>query len=365
MSIQVLARWLFRFVFVGVGTVVGWEALQVPFWPWRLTDRLQQHTLSGIDTHFVLIDVAYLSRGELAQLLQRLAAVGPRGLLLDMTFEMLQEPSSDSTWRAALCTTATRVPLYLAGDVAGQTLHTQAVPIPASLSYFQDCTRLAYVNLLFNESVGGRCIRYTIPYLTVGSDTIPSMGLAAAKLVDSTLAYQTIPSGVIPIRYRGNIHFFYYLSGKDVIQDTVAPELVRGKVLFLGLVDPLYQVSEDVFFSPLGLRWGQLVPPDMYGVVIHANMASMYIARRFWQVIPKWVLGAALGLSLLLVGMMVDRLQRGRWMLVRTSQVVLGGAAVLVTFILGPYGYWIEVEWYLLGLLLAGEVLLWTASSRR
>lgn len=365
MSLESLARWFFRFLIVGVGTVVGGEALRLSFWPWRLTDKLQQQTLEGIDTNFVLVDVAYLSRLELAQLLERLGTGDPKGILLDITFEQWSDSRSDSLWRAVLCTVAARVPLYLAGNVEGEALHLKAKPVPASLAYFQDCAKLAYANLLFDGQVGGRCVRYTIPYLVAGPDTIPSLALAAAKLAVPALTYQTIPRDIIPIRYRGNVNLFYYLSGKELLQDTLPPAIVQGKVLFLGLVDPLYQVSEDIFFSPLGLKWGRLTPPDMYGVVIHANMASMYVAHRFWQVVPKWGLGLALGLILLLAGLLTDKLKRGRWLSVRALQLTLGTGGVFLAYALGAHGYWIEIEWYLLGLFWIGEVLLWTAPPCR
>ena len=46
---------------------------------------------------------------------------------------------------------------------------------------------------------------------------------------------------------------------------------------------------EDIYFTPLNSNYAGRSYPDMYGVVIHANIISMILNRNYINVMPMWL----------------------------------------------------------------------------
>jgi CHASE2 domain-containing sensor protein len=100
------------------------------------------------------------------------------------------------------------------------------------------------------------------------------------------------------IYYRGNINNFYgetdVFGRKDafnkidvgeVIEETFDPKLVTGKALLLGymgetIINDKYW-DEDKFYTPLNKKFAGKSFPDMYGVVVHANVVSMILNETY------------------------------------------------------------------------------------
>ena len=65
----------------------------------------------------------------------------------------------------------------------------------------------------------------------------------------------------------------------DVFTENFTPELIKDKILIMGylgedLSDPSWA---DKFFTPLNSKIAGRANPDMFGVVVHANIASMVL----------------------------------------------------------------------------------------
>ena len=313
------------------------------------------------DTNIVVIDVGQLSRSQIALLLEKIAQQKPRVIVLDLYFHHRHDPLEDSLLRETLCQVASRMPLYLPTDIGDATTPSSRPAISVSEAFFTDCPRKAFANLLYREHLGGRIVRYARLYHLSTQGFEPSLAWAAAQHLDSTLSPATFPASSYPIRYRGNLPCFYFLSGKDLLQDTLIPPIVFAKAVFLGLADPFYQYNEDLFFTPASARFFSHTTPDMYGVLIHANIASMLYHRRFWKELPLLLLYLLGALGILLMGSVMDNLHRYGWLrLTQLGLFLVFGA--LFTY-LARQGYWIEAEETFLMLLIGGEVCLLTAPT--
>jgi len=364
MRVSTLSRWFWRFSITGLLLYAALTFLPPAYWPWKWMDFFQRPREPLIsDTNFVVIDVGQLSRSQIALLLKKVATQKPRSIVLDLYFPDRRDPAEDSLLRETLCQVASEVPLYLPTDIGDATTPSPRPAMQVSDSFFTECPRKAFANLLYQERLGGRIVRYARLYHRSARGFEPSLAWAAVQHLDSTLSPATFPASRYPIRYRGNISCFYFLSGKDLLQDTLMPPILLQKAVFLGLADLFYQYNEDLFFTPAGVRLFAHTAPDMYGVLIHANIASMLYHRALWKELPPLLLYLLGGVGLILMGLVADNVHRYVW--VRLTQLglfLLFGA--LFTY-LAEQGYWIEAEETFLALLISGEVCLFTAPGRK
>ncbi|MCX7606549.1 MAG: CHASE2 domain-containing protein [Bacteroidia bacterium] len=363
MRLSELLHWIGRLSLVVGGAFLLDFCLPPYMWGWDVHDLIyQRRPPQQPDTHIVIVDIGRMERPALAALISRLATAKPAFIGIDAIFPSLLSPEGDSIWQQALCSTATHIPLCIAG---GLNLHyplEKAPPQAMSNSLFTRCAEQAYANLILHEPYAPKTVREFLPYTVVGKDTHFSFGLRAALAIDPSLRAE-LPrwKGKCPINYLGNLEHFYYLSGEEVLRDTLPLEWLKNKTLLLGVADPLRLSMEDIFFSPLNPHFLRQSFPDMYGVVIHANIASMLHHRSTFRHLPALWTGVLLGLFYAFLSLIAKALPAGfpRWGGIRLLQVAGLFGAVELTLRLGTEGYWFVVEPLLWGILLGGEIELW------
>ncbi len=362
MSLPALLGTAARLAFVIGGAFLLNRLFPPPFLGWDVHDFIYQRMPPlPPDTQIVIVDIGRLGRIGLAELVRQIGAAKPKIIAIDAVFPEQHSPVEDSLWKAALCEVAQQVPVCLAESLALEAPFEHSKPLRVSLSQFTDCTEEAFANLLTEEPHAVRTVRRCLLYAVTQADTHYSLALRAALALDPDLRAE-LPK-LEPqqrIRYRGNLAHFYYLNGVEVLHDSLPLEWLRGKAVLIGLADPLALTMEDVFFSPLHPRPFRQSLPDMYGVVVHANILSMLMHRSFFrEVSVGWAL-ALVGVGYLLLGA-VRRGVRAVWVryfAIRAVQALLIWGAFELMLYLGTLGWWFPVEVVFLGLLLAGEVAL-------
>lgn len=83
------------------------------------------------------------------------------------------------------------------------------------------------------------------------------------------------------INYKGNIDKYTSISKEELNlynKDNQLQQVLKNKIVLLGyFIKNTPLVNDDLFFSPLNGQAGNNSTPDMYGVVIHANILSMIL----------------------------------------------------------------------------------------
>lgn len=102
------------------------------------------------------------------------------------------------------------------------------------------------------------------------------------------------------INYRGNIvdifhstnypQMFYTLDVSDVLTENFVPEMIKDKIVIFGFLgseigDPSWS---DKFYTPLNNKMAGKANPDMFGVVVHANIVSMILNGDYVNEMQKW-----------------------------------------------------------------------------
>jgi CHASE2 domain-containing sensor protein len=142
-----------------------------------------------------------------------------------------------------------------------------------------------YCNFIGNEY---SVIRYYPPFIRIQDSVYESF--------TSAIARKYAPGKYDILRKRNNkkelINYVGNLESYDVLSKDQLPEAdssgqletrLNGKIVLLGyfVKDPTPPVLSDLRFSPVNKRISGKSYPDMYGVVIHANILSMIISGNY------------------------------------------------------------------------------------
>jgi hypothetical protein len=157
-----------------------------------------------------------------------------------------------------------------------------------------------YINMLGNPY---SVIRNYPPFLMYKDSTYLSFSSAIIKKYSKELFKRFSARGnpMEIIHYKGNLESYTSLSKDELLHYDSTGQLnglLEGKIVLMGYFKkypPL--LMEDLHFSPLNEQVIGKSFPDIYGVVIHANILSMIIDGRYAKLVPEWV-------SFLLAGIM-------------------------------------------------------------
>src|SRR5687768_9142268 len=95
------------------------------------------------------------------------------------------------------------------------------------------------------------------------------------------------------IRYFGNLQNFKYHTFAEVMHPSFDVSKFRDNIIMLGYmgssVGAQSKLDEDRFFTPLNPRLSGRSHPDMYGVLIHANILRMVLDDDYIVKLPVWL----------------------------------------------------------------------------
>jgi len=131
------------------------------------------------------------------------------------------------------------------------------------------------------------------PRLWVNDTIVRSLDVEIAMAYDSTKATKFLKrrNTTEVINYVGDIidsfssnnnkAAFYALDVNDVSSESFVPEAIEGKIVMLGYLGEMLgdPSSEDKFYTPLNKSELSRGLPDMFGLVIHANIVQMIISE--------------------------------------------------------------------------------------
>jgi CHASE2 domain-containing sensor protein len=102
------------------------------------------------------------------------------------------------------------------------------------------------------------------------------------------------------INYRGNVfdihgitnypQMFYALDVDQVMNEEFVSEVIKDKIVIMGFLGERMDLMswEDKFYTPLNKKLAGKSNPDMFGVVVHANIISMILNEDFVEQMAGW-----------------------------------------------------------------------------
>ncbi len=242
-----------------------------------------------VDTSIVLVNIGKLSRREIAREIEIINQYQPKVIGIDSYFWNLKK---DSLGDEMLSKAFGHVKnLILASKLLYNPKTQQYDSIQYSNKLFlSDYTGFANVVTDATEQHQFKVNRMFAPKITIDGHTEYALSVEIASIYNPhvTQTFLDRNNDYETINYRGNIidygqtnygGRFIALDIADVFQHNFTPEIIKDKIILLGYMGENFNEPswEDKFYTPLNKKYAGRANPDMFGVVIHANIISMIL----------------------------------------------------------------------------------------
>ncbi len=270
--------------------------------------RMRDDNASAIDTNIVLVNLSTQSRAGIAHMLHRLAEQKPSVLGIDAKFSKPKDPTTDSMLVQAM----SEIPRLVLGSKINFNDSLKVFDSEdQSNSMFNKYSKVnCFFNMISDQEKSFRTVREFSPFELVNKDTVYNFATAVAGVHNprSLTTLMRRSNSTESIRFRGNISSFFCLDASQVLDDEEDISIVRDKIVLMGFmdneIDTMPRTLEDSFFTPLNTNYAGRTFPDMYGVVVHANVVSQLLHEEYINVMPLWLgLSISFVLCVLTVGM--------------------------------------------------------------
>ncbi len=345
------------------------------------------------EDQILLVNIGKNGRPEITRMIEILNKYEPLAIGIDATFFTNRSYSTDSAFGQAIAKVKNFV---IAATASGNQDPKTGVwdtllrpqPIIAGKAH------LALVNTGMHSSANNNFLTWRdfSPLTLVRSDdkkkidTLEFLGVKLASFYspENVKKFYARKNAKEDIYFTGNVIYgnnkFFVLDWDQVLLDTAAfdPKSVKGKLVLLGYLGESYlsyfeatrtgessefAFDEDKFYTPMNKKSLGRGEPDMYGVVVHANIASMIIREKFIDQMPSWlswlIAICICYLNVSIFAYIINSPTLGIWYnaLSKAIQLVeLVAIVLLTTFLFNEFLYKVELSVALFVIALSGDV---------
>ncbi len=230
----------------------------------------------------VIVNIENKTRAELAFMLQKLQTGNPKVIGIHIIFPDLKD-TSDALLKNVFSSYTNFVLPYIAKFDANN-------PAVYNSTYF-NVQQSAFVNL-----IGGQKEFSTIrSYYPVYNNQL-AFTTAIIQKYNASLAAPLLKKDnrQKEIRYIGNSENFQTLMFDEIIDAEFQLSKVENKIVLVGSLGSVINnddsnFGEDHFYTPLNPRSSGRSYPDMYGLIVQANILRMVLDKDFIINIPAWL----------------------------------------------------------------------------
>lgn len=244
-----------------------------------------------IDTNIVLVNIGNLNRLQIARQIKIINSFNPKVVGVDAIFDRKINKFADSVLASVFNKTENLVLVGILQEYSESGNYYKKYIKPNKL--FTADAIWGYANLPTKFGASSKTIREFRPFSNVNNGRVPAFSVRVIEAFDMNI-YQNFlerRNDLEIINYRGNIDKFITLD-TDIFQNNKQSlDFLTGKIVLLGFLGNSLteKTLEDIYFTPLNETFAGRSYPDMYGVVIHANIISMVLNEKYIDSIPSWV----------------------------------------------------------------------------
>ena len=234
----------------------------------------------SIDRRIVIVNIGLADRALIAGMVEKVASQNPKAIGLDAYFDAERDPEADSLLRKILHSTPRLV--------MASRLRWEKDSLIENKGYFNGPGTFGYVNLI-GEDRG--TIRYVTPFENYKDKEYMSFTAALLNIADPK-AYKklyTRHKDLETINFRRRLEKYQYVEGNEMLMGNIEDTLFTNKIVLLGYLSSSPNDIEDMHFTPMNPKMGGKTLPDMSGIVIHANILSMAMDKKYIHTSPYWV----------------------------------------------------------------------------
>ncbi|CAN5358048.1 hypothetical protein BH09BAC2_BH09BAC2_21720 [soil metagenome] len=277
------------FVFAGIGilsllvlNISFLNSFKLAFEDFTLTDifynKIQNNPV--YNGPVVLVNLEKRNRGEIADLIHRVEKGKPKVVGIDSMFPDVRDTMDVKLKEAFEMYPNLVLPYIDYFDEERQ---------PIKNDPFFNTSSTAYVNIEGEDPEFS-----TIRNFYSGRDDKISFTGAILEKYDPTIAEKLLrkKDKRTEIKFYGNLENFRYYNYDEVNDSSFDVNFLKNKIVligYLGNTGVQTKLDEDRFFTPLNPRLSGRSHPDMYGMVIHANILRMALEDDYVHIAPKWL----------------------------------------------------------------------------
>lgn len=355
---------------------------------YEITDQVfsnpQWREAPPVDTSVVIVNIGLLSRAEIAKQINIIRSFEPKVIGIDAIFRTLKPDTLGDLMLADALAHTPNVVMYakLKDPDSTGLWHNVSYSHPI---FTQDHVT-ASVNLINEEAnalqYNFKTCRSFFPreYLknneTGKVDTVLAFGVELVKEYDPQAAREFLARKKTEeiINYRGNVVDFgrtrlgtryFALDAQQVLDTAFTEDLLKDKIVLMGFLGENFddtRTFEDKYFTPLNTKYTGRANPDMFGVVVHANIISMLLNRDYVNEMKTWEsVGLAVVICFLnvivfsMIYYKLDSWYDGLTKLLQLAQ------ALLLIFVIILFFYWfnfkLDLSLTIVAVLFAGDSL--------
>ncbi|APY11155.1 hypothetical protein BWZ22_07820 [Seonamhaeicola sp. S2-3] len=253
------------------------------FKDFRFTDIYYSkiYTNSSVEKDIIVVNIKQSDRFTIAQAIEKVQQQNPKVIGIDAIFKEPKNTFTDSILKAVLNKYENIVTAY----------YFEGDSLISNHNYFKtNNENQGFINVNFNND--DKVIRDFLglkkPENKLSFAT--QVALKAGKLSQTNA--ETLSEG-IPINYFGNLDAFLTFDIDELLDlESSIPSIKNAIVLFGYLGTPTGNAFdiEDKHFTPLNKTFVGKSTPDMFGVLIHANIIKMLTTNSFISKVPKFLI---------------------------------------------------------------------------
>jgi CHASE2 domain-containing sensor protein len=334
-----------------------------------------------VDQRIILVNFGDLPRREVAQQLQIISQYKPKVIGIDGYYNC-EGGLRDTVNCPQLIDTLGNLMLANAIEQAGNVVlvskllqsdsasNAEAIDLYDSIEYsdpiFSDHARNAYANLVtgavYQEDV--KLCRSFIPKYTVRGKDEYAFAVQICMLYDSAKTKKFLARNKEEevINYHGNVEIqdirlknlkrksttttnypimFYAIDANQLMNGEVLPEMFKDNIVIVGFLGAYFGDATwiDKYFTPLNKKVAGRANPDMFGLVVHANIVAMILNEDYVSELAEWekyVIGLLVCFFTVVLFIEID-LKLPAWfdalsVLIQLAQILLISGLVVYTY---------------------------------
>lgn len=309
------------------------------------------------DTNIVLINIKKISRDQIADVIDSIHSYSPKVIGIDILFSKRKNISENVKIQNAL---SNKENIVLIDIVESHKRKFDSIR-RNELSK-NPKTLHGFANL--NEEANFRTIRTFNPFIETGKDTLFAFSVLVANYLNPNSKERVVERDNQKeiINFKGNYEKFYYLDAEEIYKGKVKLNFIHDKIILMGYVGSGATLKndsfdEDKFFTPLNPNFVGRGYPDMYGVVIHANIISMLVNSNYINYFHDFVFHLLLYLFIFLNTFIFAYLYNRTYKLYSSVSKLIILAESLLVFIVSILlfifaQFKVDIKLFLIGLIL-------------
>ena len=334
-----------------------------------------------VDQRIILVNFGDLPRRDVAQQLQIISQYKPKVIGIDGYYNC-EGGLRDTVNCPQLIDTLGNLMLANAIEQAGNVVlvskllqsdsasNAEAIDLYDSIEYsdpiFSDHARNAYANLVtgavYQEDV--KLCRSFIPKYPVKGKDEYAFAVQICMLYDSAKTKKFLARNKEEevINYHGNVEIqdirlknlkrksttttnypimFYAIDANQLMNGEVLPEMFKDNIVIVGFLGAYFGDATwiDKYFTPLNKKVAGRANPDMFGLVVHANIVAMILNEDYVSELAEWekyVIGLLVCFFTVVLFIEID-LKLPAWfdalsVLIQLAQILLISGLVVYTY---------------------------------